>query len=161
MVALSSNGSGNLVYQGIKIMNKIVARIVASSVIIISGVVGWIVVLQTMVGVGVDVVYAADSGCYKEHPLLVTVTNRFPIPLRYYRFTISATKPGHSRLARYGSGYESDKILNGWSSTSSCWSAPIKEYGTSNEKPQENPDLIWEGDLSWADWGVMTSGYLL
>ncbi|MFQ2613646.1 MULTISPECIES: hypothetical protein [Aeromonas] len=154
-------------------MNKKIVLIIASSITTIGVIWIGLWAFKSGAGLGLNVKFAATSECNKDYPLLITVTNRLPIALEYYQFRIEARRPGRSSFVRNESiRYESDVILNGWSSHSSCWKAPwidldnipvsfdddyVGKYKSKTEKDNEN--LIWSVGVRYARWGSITFGY--
>jgi len=108
-------------------------------------------------GIGVTVRYASDK-CRPNH-LLVTTTNRLPIPLNSHAYDIEGYEQGYSDWKRSGSNYRTDRVVHGWSSLSVCKLAPQGNHHRSEipERAAEidesvNSYLQWKAEVKYARW---------
>lgn len=143
----------------------------------------YVIFMSSGSGIGINVQYVgASGGCNDQKPVLVTITNRMPLPINKYAFQISAKRDGYSTDVRRDLFFkESDKIIPAFGSDRLCWSAPqsdklaaaytvINQYGSLaaaaqsaviEEENKENPSLQWSGKVGYAVWdfGIRYSNY--
>ena len=110
---------------------------------------------QSGLGVGVTVAYS-PACTSADNPLLVTTTNRMPIPLLSHRYSISARLPGYSGNVwsdsySYPRDRGTNKIIDGWSSSSDClWLPDLPDNGV--WKKDDASFLLFTADLKSAEW---------
>lgn len=148
-----------------KLKISLLTVIIAFSIFVL-----YVIFVSSGSGIGINVQYVgASGGCNDQTPVLVTITNRMPLPINKYAFQISAKRDGYSTDVRRDQFFkESDKIIPAFGSDRLCWSAPqsdklaaAAQSAVIEEENKENPSLQWSGKVGYAVWdfGIRYSNY--